>query len=126
MTHEEITDLLETILNAYPNVMKNITNPEAMIRAWEMAFGNDEAEKIYKAARYHMDHSKFFPTIADIRESIRMGEIVYGMPPEAPRIAIESGYDNETGEFRCPCQICLIADSGQCNRTKAEYDVCWI
>ena len=108
----------------YPNAISKIDANE-LLKNWEMAFFDYKAEDIYKAARVHMDISPYFPTIADIKKAINKGRLVYGMPPEAPRIAIESGYDNETGEFRCPCKVCLIADSGQCKRTKEEYDQCW-
>ena len=105
MTHEEITDLLELVVNAYPNAMKSISNPDATIRAWEMAFGNDEAESVYKAARLHMDLSPFFPTIADIKSNMRKGELVYGLPPEAPQKLITGDVSEDA-----PCRLdrCIL------------------
>lgn len=75
MTRREIIKLLEAMRAAYPNA--KITDPEGTVNAWEMAFGEQAAETIYKAARWHMNTNKFFPTVADIRAGIKRGEMLY-------------------------------------------------
>ena len=75
MTRKEIVDLLKIVFAAYPHT--KITDPNTMVSTWEMMFGEYPAETIYKAARLHMENSKFFPTVADIKESIRRAELLY-------------------------------------------------
>lgn len=84
MTREQTIDLLEIMAAAYPNA--KIKDPERMVQAWQLAFGEEDAERVYKAARYHINHSKFFPTAADIRDGMTRGNIIYGEPSTAPRI----------------------------------------
>lgn len=75
MNREEITKLLGLAMAAYPNT-KNI-DAKAMVSVWEMAFGEEPAERVYKAMRLHIDTCRFFPTIADIRDVMVRSEIVY-------------------------------------------------
>jgi hypothetical protein len=57
-----------------------------MVTTWEMMFGEYSAESVYKAARLHMENSKFFPTVADIKENLKKAEMIYSSPAlEAPR-----------------------------------------
>ncbi len=81
MTREEVIKLLQILRAAYPNT--KINDPAGTVSAWELAFGEDEADTIYKAARHYMNTGKFFPTIADIRKAIRKGNMIYGMKQEA-------------------------------------------
>lgn len=76
MSREEIIKLLGLATAAYPNT-KNI-DAKAMVSVWEMAFGEEPAEKVYKAMRYHIETQRFFPTIADIWKAMPRAEIVYG------------------------------------------------
>lgn len=114
MTREEITDLLEMMLNAYPMAVKNITNPEATIKAWELAFSGEPADVIYKAARYHMNSNKYFPTVADIRQAMNKGQLLYGDVPEGSQRAIEAPQAPQimipvTDNF---CDLCGLCDAG--------------
>lgn len=85
MTREQIIDLLEIMAAAYPNT--KIKDPQRMVEAWMLAFSEDDAERVYKAARHHINNNRFFPTAADIRESMTRGELIYGdQPSTAPRI----------------------------------------
>lgn len=129
MRQEEIADLLEIMLNAYPNT-KSITNPEATIKAWELAFGEMPADRVYKAARVHMRKCKFFPTVADIIKEIPRGEMLYGASqeedldkmleaPEAPLKRIQADLGEEA---KCRLQSCILYqdicnglnENGQC------------
>ena len=75
MSREEIVKLLELAVAAYPNT-KNI-DAKAMVSVWEMAFGEEPAERVYKAMRFHIETCRFFPTIADIRNVMTRAEISY-------------------------------------------------
>ena len=75
MSRDEITKLLALAISAYPNT-KNI-DAKAMVTVWEMAFGEEPAERVYKAMRFHINTSRFFPTVADIRNVMVRAEIVY-------------------------------------------------
>lgn len=89
MTRSEIIKLLATLSANYPYAAKQIKNPAETADAWEMVLGCFEAGAVYKAARLHMDKSKFFPTPADIKEKILRADLIYNGPPlngiEAPR-----------------------------------------
>ena len=75
MSREEITKLLALAMSAYPNT-KNV-DAKAMVSVWEMAFGEEPAERVYKAMRFHINTNRFFPTIADIRNVMVRAEIAY-------------------------------------------------
>ena len=77
MTRKEIADLLEIMVNQYPYIKDKIEDAGAMVSAWELILGDCPAESVYKAARLHMESSKFFPTIADIREKMARAELMY-------------------------------------------------
>lgn len=84
MTRKEIVDLLKIVFAAYPHT--KIADPNAMVSTWEMMFGEYSAESVYKAARLHMENSKFFPTVADIKENLKKAEMIYSSPAlEAPK-----------------------------------------
>lgn len=78
MTRDEITKLLETLVSAYPST--KIKDAKVMTDTWEMVLGDFSAESVYKAARLHMDTSKFFPTPAEIKDSIVRAQLVYKEP----------------------------------------------
>lgn len=115
MLKNEIAELLNIIAVAYPNT--KIKNPEYMLKAWEMAFGEDEADIIYKAARYHMDTSPYFPTIADIRKAVNKGQMIYGESQqkaiEAP-VAPNKVIPVDTTSFCELCGLCDIRDQRFC------------
>ena len=75
MSRDEITKLLALAMSAYPNT-KNI-DAKALVSVWEMAFGDDPAERVYKAMRFHINTCKFFPTVADIMKVMARAEIAY-------------------------------------------------
>lgn len=77
MTRKEIADLLEIMVNQYPYIRNRIEDAGQMVSAWELILGEYPAESVYKAARLHMENSKFFPTIADIREKMQRAEFIY-------------------------------------------------
>lgn len=87
MNRAEIGQLLHVMLGNYPNT--KIKDAEAAISAWEMAFADYQAEDVYKAARMHLDRSKFFPTIAEIKSLIPIASIAY-MPAPDPQKKIEA------------------------------------
>lgn len=77
MNRNEITKLLEILVANYG---KNITDPKTMADSWEMNLGEFSAEAVFKAARLHMETSKYFPNPADIRELIPKAQLVYNSP----------------------------------------------
>lgn len=90
MNRQEIVDLLEILTSAYPHA--KIKDPTSMVNAWEMTLGDYSAESVYKAARYHLDTCKFFPTVSDIKDHIVRAELVYDGPKI---IGIGSGIKRE-------------------------------
>jgi len=108
MTREEITRLLEALIAAYPSA--KIVDARGMVNAWEMAFGDECAETIYKAARLHMKTNKFFPTIADISKCIPLSGI-YGQPEKRLPVSTES----VSG-----CTVCVYEDD--CDKIKCLFE----
>lgn len=89
MERKEIVELLKIVSANYPHA--KISDPKAMVSAWEMILGDYSAEAVYKAARLHMETNKYFPSPSDIRDNIVRAEIVY--KPTIPN-AIESKANN--------------------------------
>lgn len=116
MTREEVIKLLKIMRSTYPNT--KIPDAAAMIDAWELSFGNDPANVIYKAARHHMNTCKFFPTVADIRRCINKGQLIYGDVSKVHPIAIEAPkaleIDIDVGSFCDLCGLCEIRNQEQC------------
>lgn len=84
MTRKEIVELLKIVSASYPNA--KIADPNTMVTTWEMMFGDLPADKVYKAARLHMENSKFFPTVADIKENLTKADMIYNTSAlEAPK-----------------------------------------
>lgn len=79
MTREEIANLLEVLIGAYPNT--NIKDAEATLNTWEMELGSYSAESVYKSARLHIHNSKFFPTPSEIIRGLLLAEMVYKESP---------------------------------------------
>ena len=77
MTRKEVMDLLEILVTAYPYSQDKIESPQKLASIWQMIFAEDDAEKVFKAARYHMNTRKFFPTPADLREVMSRARISY-------------------------------------------------
>ena len=89
MNRNEIINLLEVISSAYPNT--KIKDPKAIVSAWELTLGGFSAESVYKAARLHLETSKFFPTPSEIADKIVRADLIYSVRPgkalEAPKRA---------------------------------------
>lgn len=86
MNSKEITQILAILRANYPNV--KIENPSAMVKTWEMVLGEFSTEAVMASVKSHMEHSRFFPTPAEIRENIVRHKIVLEAP-KAP--ALTSG-----------------------------------
>lgn len=102
MTREETIRLLKICRAAYP--YKSIQDPSGMIDAWQLAFGGEQAERIYKAARLHMNTNKFFPTIADIREAMKRSDLIYG--ESLINNALPSGDVDDIFSDTSGCTVC--------------------
>lgn len=118
--------LLKKLSANYPNVISKIDAGE-LLKNWEMAFGEYNAEDIYMAARYHMDVSPYFPSIADIKKAIVKGKMIYGnssintrqrniAAPKAPNKKIEIYCK---GSSACP-----YFDMDLCEGTEEEFNKC--
>lgn len=86
MNSKEITQILAILRANYPNV--KIENPSAMVKTWEMVLGEFSTEAVMASVKSHMEHSRFFPTPAEIRENIVRHKIILEAP-KAP--ALTSG-----------------------------------
>lgn len=80
MNKKEMAQILAILRAAYPNT-KSIDDPEATLNAYYLVLGDFSAESVMKAARLHMETSKFFPAPSEIRDKMVRAEIVY-KPPE--------------------------------------------
>ena len=78
MTHKEVAELLKALAANYGKKLDAKTAGN-MIDAWMLSLGELEAPEVYKAARLHMNTSKFFPNPADILDKLAKARIVYGM-----------------------------------------------
>ena len=96
MNRTEITELLAIAKSAYPTV--KIENPKAVVTAWEIGLGDYEAESVAKALRFHIETSKFFPTVADIRDKMVRSQIVYD-ESEIEINKLESGETEELNNY---------------------------
>ncbi len=128
MIEEQIVDLLEQLISNYPNT--KIKSVEKMIEVWQMAFGEIEAEDVYKAARLHMETSEFFPTVAEINNNIEKAKLIYSNPVgiEAPQARIEASTSSYTEEMLEPDEIIeyLFVDkpTEKCFKCK-KYNKCY-
>lgn len=121
MTRIEILKLLKTLRAAYPTA--KIQDAEEMANAWELAFGGERAETIYKAARWHMKTNRFFPTIADINAGINRGELSYGSTPQTPKKAITA--PKKAVSVACTgSEVCPYFEFELCYGTAAEMELC--
>lgn len=119
MTREQIADLLEELINAYPYYAGKITDAESMLNTWERELGAEDAGAIYKAARHWINHSRYWPQISDIRHSINKGQIMYGDdrkgPPKIEPEKVKLIDPNFTF-----CDLCGLCDRQ--NQELCEYD----
>ena len=124
MTREEIVNLLKLFKATYPNT-KPITDPESTIAAWELVFGDEEADKVYKAARvYIKSKGDYFPSPKAIYELMSRGQLVYGVVNEPPKITAPEAPKIDIRDFLCPGScVCPYFDS-VCFGSKEEYDMC--
>lgn len=110
MTREEITRLLQAMVAAYPAAKDKITDARGMVAAWELAFGEEDASRIYKAAKLHMMSSPYFPTISDITKlMVRVGLNVDGSN------LIEASSENTSG-----CSVCVYEDD--CDKQRCIFE----
>ena len=104
MTRAEIIPLIKRLLALYPN--HGVTDVKSLVEGWEMMFGEDEAEYVYKAARLHISTNKWFPKASEIKELIPIAANMY---KAAPTTAIEAKtvFDDDWNEG---CEICPYND----------------
>ena len=88
MTREELKQMLKMVMEVYPNT--KIKDAKATLDMWELVFGEREASEVFKGVRYHINHSKFFPTPADIKDAIPKGAVIYDDVPTTPRLEDKS------------------------------------
>lgn len=81
MTRNEVTKLLEFLV---ANYNKKVIDPKTLADTWELALGAFEAEAVFKAARLHMETSKWFPNPAEIRSLILKASVIYSEEPKSP------------------------------------------
>lgn len=111
MTRGEIIKLLSYISSAYPNI-RPPEDPKGTADVWEMSFGEYPADTIYKAVRFHIKYSQYWPTVADIQKYIdRRLYLAY-----ETRIAIEGKAieDEKVIPFEdSGCSMCPYLSPGQ-------------
>ena len=95
MTREQTIQLLQFLKGTYPYC--KIEDPRGMVEAWMLAFCDDDAHEVYKAARLHMSKKKFFPSPAEIKENMTRARLLYDIP-EPKRIASETAKQLPSGQ----------------------------
>lgn len=70
MTREALSKLLEYLIAVYPNT--KIADPKKMLDIWEMEFAEEDAERVFRAARLHMSTSRWMPKPSEIKEKMRL------------------------------------------------------
>lgn len=136
MTRKEIAKLLNMLYAVYPNT-KDIKNPDITLDAWELAFGDEEAERVYKAARVYMKKGRFFPSPADIVENINRGQMLYGETSKINETPVLTDGNNIGGYITPPvaperqinvfCKgscVCPYFEGDMCEGTKEEFEAC--
>ena len=84
MTRQEILRLLQFLKGCYPHA--RIEDPEGVLAAWELVFGDQEAELVYKAARCHINRSQYFPTPADIKNNFSRARYLFDYEADEKRL----------------------------------------
>ena len=115
MTRAELLPLIKTLLGTYPN--NGVTDVRSLVDAWELMFGEEDAETVYKACRVHMNTSKWFPKPSEIKARLGLASLMYeNSPITAPQIESGNEADWSTGCDICPYRgdMCI------------GYDVCEI
>lgn len=120
MTRDELRNILKMLTECYPNAKKP-TYPKLNLDMWEMAFGEYEAQDVFMAVRYHINHSKFFPTIADIKDAIPKGKMVYGQVPEVAVKKIEAPDKSYLAEMVDYDNIIDLEPDEQCKHCPRRY-----
>lgn len=117
MKRTEIINLIKSLLGVYPNT--KIEDPKTMVESWEMMFGSDDAETVYKAARIHMQNSKWFPKPSEIKKY--MGVAPYLFNEKAMIDAPESSDDEDMP--KTGCDICPYANTDWVNSPKGCHRI---
>lgn len=94
MTREETIKLLQFLKGCYPSFKTD--DAQTMVMSYSVALAQYKTEDVFKAARYHVIHNKFFPTPAEIIQCILRANLLYNIPEhkaiEQPkRKTIDSG-----------------------------------
>lgn len=110
MTRLEIIELLEVVRTNYAAI--KLSDPKGIVDLWEMEFAEYPAETVYKAARFHMMKSKYFPSVAEIRKII-YSKMYLTMETSAAieQKAIEGEKIIKWED--CGCQLCPFLKEGQ-------------
>ena len=113
MTREEGINLLEILVTAYPK--QKIGDPKRTADAYYMAFADSDTGEVYKAARYWMNTSPFFPQISDIRTNMGRAFIY---DTEEPVKKIGSGKESEIDVKG------IVGCDGHCWECKEDKEMC--
>ena len=131
MTRQEVIKLLGWLRSAYPNT--KIVDAAGMVSVWEMEFAEDDANKIFMAARWYIHRHEFFPSPNEIRKCIDAGEIAYSQteqpkiePPKPPVRKIEPYCTVAQQVLNDGTTICPYFNGEICDGTKADYELCWV
>lgn len=117
MKRNEIINLIKTLLGAYPNT--KIDNPKGLVDSWEMMFGSEETETVYKAARIHMKNRKWFPKPSEIKQYMGIAPYMFNATA-----MIESPDASDDEEIpKTGCDICPYANTDWVNSPKGCHRV---
>lgn len=105
MTIQETAKIMTILHTAYPRYYANTTDEEkkAALNLWSTMFADDDYKIIAAAVKAVISTSKFPPTIADIKEKLRLLTTPQGMSENEAwskvRKAISNGYYSSREEF---------------------------
>ena len=95
MTKKEVVQVLAMLRAIYPVV--KIENAEALATGWMLVLGDYSASAVFKAARLHLETSKYFPTPAEVKEKIMRAELVYS-DNELDQVRLSAGGQMQASE----------------------------
>lgn len=120
MTREEVKAVLEMCKVAYPNAMKQISDPKMMIDMWVTFFEPYHAESVIQAVKAHINTKVFFPTIAEIKElADRFEEAVKPVPALMSEAKMEIPFE-KSGCVLAPCPYLKEDQTDYCSKCYME------
>ena len=93
-SRENMINLLYFISGAYP--YKRVEDPETTINTWTTILGHHKPSDLYKAIKHHITTSAFFPTPAEIENSLTRAALIH---QEAEKDPVKAEQSKEMDDY---------------------------